>query len=817
MTHVRVRAPGARTVTLVEFDRSGNERGRQPMVRDGRRVRRRGPRRHGLRAGRRRRRARGSTRPRCCSTRGPPRCGSRPATTGRWPAGFGADNAGRGPLAIAGDPTRPSAAATLVAWPRGLRGARQGDDPPGRRGGPRAPSPRSSTSCRASPGSASPSWSCCPSTRTIRRRAATGGTCRWPSVPSTGSTPPATTPPASWPTWSRRPTPTTSRCGSTSCSTTRPRSTRRPGRPTASAGSTTPRSTGCATTARTSRRPAAATTSTSRRRSPRTSSCGRSTASPTSASTGSGSTSPPCSPTIVRSSSTSRRGRPNASVVLVAEPWDAVGAHLLGRHWPVRGWRHWNDGFREVGRGFLRAEPGLVPAMVQRVQGSPDLVDAPLESVNFLACHDGFTLYDLVAYDDKHNEANGWGGRDGSGDNRSWNSGWEGDDGAPAEVLALRQRRLRNAWCLLMMSHGTPMVGMGDESGRTQRGNNNAYNQDNEISWLDPARAAAFADLRALLRRARRPAPPPPRAVAGRVVGRRRRVLRRRRSARRVVRVAVARLVHRRPVRDRQRVVGAAALRRQRSRSVAAGRRHDAAVTGRHRPDRRARRSAVTTTSARARWSSWSASDDLDAGDDEDGVGRGGPGLPAGGEVGQLLAVDRPYSTAWVANADWRIRSAHRPPHHARASSSANVHADVDTVTSSKPAGPDPGREVATGVGLGAVARRDLVVQLQPAVEAGLGGRPEEAGVVAVPDGEDAARSQHPPSLDDRRDRIAQVLQHLVGVDDVERAVVGSRGRRRRRSRTRRRCRGPAPGRRPPPRHRCRRPVPARRVPPGRR
>jgi glycogen operon protein len=182
-------------------------------------------------------------------------------------------------------------------------------------------------------------------------------------------------------------------------------------------------------------------------------------------------------------------------VVLIAEPWDAVGAHLLGRAWPSTGWRHWNDGFREVGRGFLRGEPGLVPAMVQRIQGSPDLVDAPLESVNFLACHDGFTLYDLVAYDHKHNAANGWAGTDGSGSNRSWNCGWEGDDGAPADVLALRQRLLRNAWCLVLMAHGTPMVGMGDECGRTQGGNNNAYNQDNETSWFDWARAADFADL----------------------------------------------------------------------------------------------------------------------------------------------------------------------------------------------------------------------------------------------------------------------------------------------------------------------------------
>jgi isoamylase len=182
-------------------------------------------------------------------------------------------------------------------------------------------------------------------------------------------------------------------------------------------------------------------------------------------------------------------------VVLVAEPWDAIGGHLLGRAWPVGGWRHWNDRFRDDGRGFLRGEGGLVAAMVQRVQGSPDVVDAPLESVNFLACHDGFTLHDLVAYDHKHNEANGWGGRDGSDANLSWNCGFEGEDGAPPDVLALRRRQLRNAWCLVAMSHGTPMVGMGDECGRTQRGNNNAYNQDNEVSWFDWDRATGWAEL----------------------------------------------------------------------------------------------------------------------------------------------------------------------------------------------------------------------------------------------------------------------------------------------------------------------------------
>ena len=132
--------------------------------------------------------------------------------------------------------------------------------------------------------------------------------------------------------------------------------------------------------------------------------------------------------------------------------------------------------------------------------------DSPLHSVNFLTCHDGFTLYDLVAYDRKHNEANGHRNTDGAGDNRSWNCGWEGDDGVPDEVMALRQRQLRNAWCLLATSHGVPMVAMGDEFGRTQRGNNNAYNQDNETSWVDWERRDRFADLERFVGRAARAA-----------------------------------------------------------------------------------------------------------------------------------------------------------------------------------------------------------------------------------------------------------------------------------------------------------------------
>jgi glycogen operon protein len=104
-------------------------------------------------------------------------------------------------------------------------------------------------------------------------------------------------------------------------------------------------------------------------------------------------------------------------------------------------------------------------------------------------------MYDLVAYDRKHNEANGHDNTDGAADNRSWNCGFEGDDGVPGDVVALRRRQLRNAWCLLAMSHGAPMVAMGDEFGRTQGGNNNAYNQDNVTSWVDWSRSEEFSDL----------------------------------------------------------------------------------------------------------------------------------------------------------------------------------------------------------------------------------------------------------------------------------------------------------------------------------
>ena len=122
-------------------------------------------------------------------------------------------------------------------------------------------------------------------------------------------------------------------------------------------------------------------------------------------------------------------------------------------------------------------------------------------SINFLTAHDGFTMYDLVAYDHRHNLANGEDGQDGHRHNRSWNSGWEGDEGVPGDILALRRQRLRSAFALLLLSRGTPMFVAGDEIGRTQRGNNNAYNQDNEISWIDWARGDEHAGLEAFVAR----------------------------------------------------------------------------------------------------------------------------------------------------------------------------------------------------------------------------------------------------------------------------------------------------------------------------
>jgi len=178
-------------------------------------------------------------------------------------------------------------------------------------------------------------------------------------------------------------------------------------------------------------------------------------------------------------------------VRLVAEAWD-IGSYLLGRSFPGLMWRQWNGKFRDDIRSFVKGDAAMVGALMQRLYGSDDLfpdgpveVYRPYQSVNFITAHDGFCLYDLVAYNEKHNMPNGHHNTDGADDNRSWNCGWEGDSGVPLEVMALRRRQVKNFFCLLMLANGTPMFCAGDEFMNTQKGNNNPYNQDNEITWLD--------------------------------------------------------------------------------------------------------------------------------------------------------------------------------------------------------------------------------------------------------------------------------------------------------------------------------------------
>jgi isoamylase len=181
----------------------------------------------------------------------------------------------------------------------------------------------------------------------------------------------------------------------------------------------------------------------------------------------------------------------SADVTLVAEAWD-IGSYQLGRSFPGQLWRQWNGKYRDDVRSFVKGDRGTVPALMQRLYGSDDLFPdtladsyRPYQSINFITAHDGFCLYDLVSYNRKHNLANGNGNADGTDDNRSWNCGWEGDAGAPPEVLALRRRQIKNFFALLMLSAGTPMFCAGDEFMNTQGGNNNPYNQDNATSWLN--------------------------------------------------------------------------------------------------------------------------------------------------------------------------------------------------------------------------------------------------------------------------------------------------------------------------------------------
>jgi glycogen operon protein len=174
------------------------------------------------------------------------------------------------------------------------------------------------------------------------------------------------------------------------------------------------------------------------------------------------------------------------SVKLIAEPWDiGPGGYQAGAFPP--GWSEWNDKFRDTVRDFWRGAASAA-VFAPRLCASPDLFKhqgrKPRSSINFITAHDGFTLNDLVTYNDKHNEANGEDNRDGHSDNRSWNCGVEGPTDAAA-TLTLRRRQMRNLLATLLFSQGTPMLLAGDEFGQTQHGNNNAYCQDNALSWLN--------------------------------------------------------------------------------------------------------------------------------------------------------------------------------------------------------------------------------------------------------------------------------------------------------------------------------------------
>ena len=186
-----------------------------------------------------------------------------------------------------------------------------------------------------------------------------------------------------------------------------------------------------------------------------------------------------------------------AGTKLIAEAWDAAGLYDVGS-FVGDSWKEWNGRFRDDVRSFFRGEEGVIQAFADRLIGSPSIYGheqrEPEQSVNFVTCHDGFTLNDLVSYDRKHNEANGEDNRDGADDNRSWNCGVEGPTEDP-DIDRLRTRQVKNFFTVTMLSAGMPMMLMGDEVRRTQGGNNNAYCQDNETNWFDWALLAKRADV----------------------------------------------------------------------------------------------------------------------------------------------------------------------------------------------------------------------------------------------------------------------------------------------------------------------------------
>jgi glycogen operon protein len=186
-----------------------------------------------------------------------------------------------------------------------------------------------------------------------------------------------------------------------------------------------------------------------------------------------------------------------ADTKLIAEAWDAAGLYQVGS-FIGDSWKEWNGRFRDDVRAFFRSEPGSVGRVADRILGSPEIYGheerEAEQSVNFVTCHDGFTLNDLVSYNDKHNEANGEQNRDGSSDNQSWNCGVEGSSDDP-DIERLRSRQAKNFLTVTLLSLGMPMISMGDEVRRSQSGNNNAYCQDNEISWFDWTLLDRHADL----------------------------------------------------------------------------------------------------------------------------------------------------------------------------------------------------------------------------------------------------------------------------------------------------------------------------------
>jgi glycogen operon protein len=191
-----------------------------------------------------------------------------------------------------------------------------------------------------------------------------------------------------------------------------------------------------------------------------------------------------------------------AGTKLIAEAWDAAGLYQVGS-FVGDGWREWNGRFRDDVRSFFRGDQRSVPPLADRLLGSPMIYGhkerEAEQSVNFVTCHDGFTLNDLVSYNEKHNDANGEDNRDGANDNRSANWGAEGPTDDPA-IEALRNRQVKNFLATTMLSLGLPMMVMGDEVRRTQQGNNNAYGQDNEISWFDWSLLAKRADIHRFVR-----------------------------------------------------------------------------------------------------------------------------------------------------------------------------------------------------------------------------------------------------------------------------------------------------------------------------